>query len=102
MNPRGGGTKILRKRAREECGIDYYAEPAFESLSRAAQRSKSAFNTQNIANCAWAFARAGSRDVALFDALARGPQKGASLVLQSLGGDAITSCQGKRSHLTRP
>ena len=70
--PAGDDKSQVKRRLEDGPDADYFATPAFAALSRAAVRvCGRGFNSQNIANCAWAYARAGSRDTALFDALAR-------------------------------
>ena len=47
----------------------------FKSLARAAVQRVSEFNTQNLANSAWAFATVNWRDEKLFTAFAREREK---------------------------
>ena len=47
----------------------------FVALARASERRSADFSAQELANTAWAFARAFQRDVALFVALARAAQQ---------------------------
>ena len=54
----------------------------FEALATAAERRVSDFNTQNLANTAWAFAKAGQSDERLFAALTSTAERLVSAILK--------------------